>query len=87
MEKYNLATFHSTHLALKFERTLNSENIEIKIIPVPREISASCGLAGRFLKSDYERITEMLDKYKLEYDLIYEYIEGKYKNINNNRGV
>ncbi len=85
MEKYNLATFHSTHLALKFERTLNSENIEIKIIPVPREISASCGLAGRFLKSDYEQIAKVLNKYKLEYDLIYEYIDGKYKSINDNK--
>jgi len=84
MEKYNLATFHSTHLALKFERTLKNENIDIKIIPVPREISASCGLAGRFLKSDYEKIAKILDENKLEYDLIYEYIDGKYNSINDN---
>jgi len=53
MEKYNIITFHSTYLALRFEKLLKSNKIYVKIIPVPRRISTSCGLAGRFLKKRF----------------------------------
>ncbi|MGM0379952.1 MAG: DUF3343 domain-containing protein [Bacillota bacterium] len=58
MKKKSVMTFHSTHDALSFESLLKNNNLEIKIIPVPREISASCGLAARF---NYEKLEEVME--------------------------
>lgn len=77
-EKYCIMTFHSTHLALAFERTLKANEIPVKIIPVPRQISASCGLAGRFLKTDFEDILEATQQADIEFDGLYEYKDEKY---------
>lgn len=40
-----LATFETTHMALFFEKSCRSEGFGVKIVPVPRQLSASCGLA------------------------------------------
>lgn len=40
-----LATFETTHAALLFEKTCRANNLKVKIVPVPREVSSSCGLA------------------------------------------
>ena len=40
-----LATFDTTHMALFFEKACRASGLDVKIIPVPRQISASCGLA------------------------------------------
>jgi hypothetical protein len=78
MEKYCVVTFYSTHLALKFERMLNQKEIEVKIIPVPREISASCGLAGRFLKENEDEVFLLCEENKIDYDYIYDFKNNKY---------
>jgi len=38
-------TFSSTHAALKAEKRLKEKGMVGELVPVPREISASCGLA------------------------------------------
>lgn len=75
---YNITTFHSTHAALAFESLLKENNIEIKIIPVPRELSASCGLAGRFFSSDFDQVLNLTTKKSLVISQIYEIIDGEY---------
>ncbi len=44
---YGILTFYSTHLTLRFEQVTKEKNIPHRLIPVPREISSSCGIAGR----------------------------------------
>ena len=78
MEKYCVITFYSTHLALRFEKLLSDNNSDVKIIPVPREISASCGLAGRFLKEDSEKVVLLCKESKIEYEYIYSFENNKY---------
>ena len=39
-----LATFDITSMAVMFERACRKKGIAAKIVPVPRSISASCGL-------------------------------------------
>jgi len=77
-EKYTITTFHSTHLALKFEKLLKAHNITVKIIPVPRQISASCGLAGRFLSNDYKEVLDLIEEKKFEVEDIYALVDGAY---------
>lgn len=40
-----LVTFETTHMALLFEKSCRARGLNVKIVPVPRQISASCGLA------------------------------------------
>jgi hypothetical protein len=77
-EKYIITTFHSTHSALKFEDLLKKNNLTIKIIPVPRQISASCGLAGRALSKDFETILDLVKETSTDIEEIYELIDGDY---------
>ena len=42
-----LATFETTHMALLFEKTCRKEGLAVRIVPVPRKLSSSCGLACR----------------------------------------
>ena len=74
-----LFTFYSTHLALEFERTLKSEDIFVKLIPVPRKISSSCGLAGKIKEEDIIEVKNICEENKIEYEEIYKVYEDKSK--------
>ncbi|TDO90124.1 uncharacterized protein DUF3343 [Halanaerobium saccharolyticum] len=77
MKEYNLLfTFYSTHLALKFERELKNNEINIKVTPVPRQISSSCGLSGRINTQDFEKVKKVCSENDIEYEDIYQ-INGK----------
>lgn len=43
-----IATFDTTHMALRFEKACRQADLPVKIVAVPRQLSASCGLACRF---------------------------------------
>ncbi len=45
MDEYYLLTFESTHAAISTEKILKPA--EVRIMPVPRFISASCGISIR----------------------------------------
>ena len=70
-EEFNLISFESTHMAIKSEKLLKEVNLDIRIIPVPREITSSCGLALRINPIDYKKIREILDKNKIEFSGCY----------------
>ena len=70
-----LFTFYSTHLALEFERILKSKNINVKLIPVPRKISSSCGLAGKIDEKDLSNVKEICSDSNIEYEDIYKFFE------------
>ena len=81
MEEYNIIfTFYSTHLALAFERELKNSEINVKITPVPRQISSSCGLSGRINAQDLEKVKEVCSDNGIEYEDIYQ-IKGENFNI------
>ena len=42
-----IITFNSTTDAMQFEKFCRAQGIEGRLIPVPRSISASCGMAWR----------------------------------------
>ena len=43
-----VAIFHSIHRVLKAEKILKSAQVDFLLIPVPRQLTADCGLALRF---------------------------------------
>ncbi len=44
-ERKLVVTFHTTADAMAMEKTCREQNAPGRLIPVPREISAGCGLA------------------------------------------
>lgn len=60
-----VVSFNSTHHAIKSEKRLKEEGIELKMIPTPREITASCGLSIKFDKVDIDKIRQTM-KYLCE---------------------
>jgi hypothetical protein len=54
---YYVITFHTTADAMAMEHFCETNNIRGRLIPVPREISAGCGLAWRMEPEDFDGIT------------------------------
>lgn len=53
-------SFNSTHHAIKSEKRLKEELIELRMIPTPREITASCGLSIKFNGTDIEKVSNIM---------------------------
>lgn len=59
-------TFPSTHYALKAEKVLEEAGFTTELIPVPRELSSSCGLALPILEEEEDRAVEILRKNQVQ---------------------
>ena len=57
MNEYYLLTFESTHAAIQTEKLLKPAGIQI--MPVPRFISASCGISIRIKPESREQAEEI----------------------------
>ncbi len=68
---YALFTFMNSHLVLKAEKTLELENKNIKVIPLPTEISEGCGLSIMCSVDDINSISEILNKNSVPYKKLY----------------
>lgn len=66
-DTYCVMTFHSTYYALQFEKLLKENNLNVRLIPVPRQISTSCGIAGEISCADQLVIEKLCDENNLEY--------------------
>lgn len=56
---YCVVTFHVTQHALIFENLMKEKNISVKLMPVPRQVSSSCGTAGKIpceLEQDIKKL-------------------------------
>ena len=67
-----VVTFHTTHNVLTMEKYAKQAKIEGRIVPVPRKLSASCGLAWSGPMETKEQLLEIIEKHQIDYDKIYE---------------
>jgi hypothetical protein len=74
-----VATFDNTHNALRFEKTLKENQIRLTVMPVPREVSASCGLSVKFNLEEFAKVRALASDNEIlvkeYYEIIFE--EGK----------
>ena len=56
-----IITFHTTSDAIAFEKACKETGRSGRMIPVPRELSAGCGLAWRMTPEDWEYWNSLLD--------------------------
>jgi len=58
---YGIATFHSTHSVLKAEKLLKEAGLaQVRLVPVPSQVSSDCGVTVRFLAEDAARAAGVL---------------------------
>lgn len=67
-----VVTFHTTADAMAMEKACKEQEIPGRIIPVPRAISAGCGLSWCAELSDREQIVAMMKKTGIEEEEIHE---------------
>lgn len=61
-----LATFDTTHMALLFEKACRARGLAARVVPVPRELSASCGLACTYPCESEATVEEICREKKVE---------------------
>ena len=59
-EHYCLITFDNTHTAIHAEQQLLASGLKVRLIPVPTQITAGCGLSLRFDEADYNAIKKCM---------------------------
>ena len=69
-----IVTFNSTTDAIRFEKYCKANSIEGRLIPVPRTISASCGMCWRTQPENQSRIEAAMDKAGLIISDIYKIV-------------
>ena len=58
---FGIATFHSTHSVLKAEKLLKEGGVaEVRLVPVPSQVSSDCGVTVRFAAADLARAAGLL---------------------------
>lgn len=73
MELNMLMTFDSTHHALRAEQILKENQHRHLLIPTPREITASCGLAIRVDPTNRAAIRQQLEQHGVEVSGLYQW--------------
>lgn len=67
-----IISFHTTAGAMAWEKLCMAENAPGRMIPVPREISAGCGLAWCAAVNDRDRLESLIKKKHVDYQEITE---------------
>lgn len=67
-----VVTFHTTADAMAMEKACKEREVPGRIIPVPRAISAGCGLSWCAELSDREAIVSMMKAVGIEEEEIHE---------------
>lgn len=58
---YIVLSFHTTLEAMEWEKQCQNRQVPGRLIPLPQEISAGCGLAWRMLPEDWQNWKAQLD--------------------------
>ncbi|MDO4339330.1 MAG: DUF3343 domain-containing protein [Eubacteriales bacterium] len=67
-KKYMVLTFRTTTDAMSMEKKCLSSRIPGRLIPVPREITAGCGLAWRMKPEEYDLYKAQIESLELRFD-------------------
>ena len=67
---YSVILFYSTNYAIKSKTIFEKNNLDHKMIPVPRHLSSDCGSTIRIKSNDESSAKELLEQNNVEYDRI-----------------
>ncbi len=64
-------TFDTISEALRFERTLKDRKVNVRLMPVPRRFSSSCGTCAAISAEDHDLISNIIKEENLIFHEIY----------------
>ena len=73
-KRYVILTFKTTTAAMAMEKKCTAENIPGRLIPLPGEISAGCGLSWRILPEEYAAYKDKIMSLEIPVEQIVEVI-------------
>lgn len=65
-------TFHTTADAMAMEKACREAEVSGRLIPVPREISAGCGLAWCALPEERAKLIDVMAQHGIEQEDLHE---------------
>lgn len=71
-EQKLVITFHTTADAMAMEKACRESGVPGRLIPVPREISAGCGLAWCAPPDQRESLLEIMSQHGIEQEDLHE---------------
>lgn len=74
-----VAIFHSIQRVMKAEKQLLAVDLDILLIPVPRRLSADCGMAIRFSLQTLAAVKVVLDQVNIPIAEIWVMQEGDFR--------
>lgn len=69
--QYAVVLVFATSYAIRAEQILNRAGLETKLIPVPRQLSSDCGVCVRIPWSEMDRVRELLEENRCEFEGVY----------------
>lgn len=78
-DSYCVVTFHTTQEALAFEKIFKEKKLTVKLMPVPRQISSSCGFSARVPCENKKKILKICENNKLEIDEFHKIVKKEEK--------
>ncbi|MCK5825814.1 MAG: DUF3343 domain-containing protein [Desulfuromusa sp.] len=74
-----VAIFHSVHRVMKAEKVLKDRQLNILLIPAPRQLSADCGMAIRYPCELHSEVKQVLVEFALPLIDVWQMQSGKYQ--------
>ena len=68
--EYGVVLFYSTSGALRAEKLARRHGLEVRLIPVPRQLSSDCGMSLRFELARCQEIERILAQAGVEWQRI-----------------
>ena len=68
-EKFLIFSAESTHLVMQVEKIFTENEISCRVIPLPVEISANCGLAVRIEINNLEKAKKIIEEREIKTDI------------------
>ena len=69
---YKVMLFDSTNQVMMAEAMLIESEVEMRLVPVPRELSASCGVCIRYKTDTEDKLLSIISDNEIRYKAIYE---------------
>ena len=60
-QDFGIIAFENTHAAISAQQALQQAEMQVHIMPTPREITAGCGLSLRFPPEEYLRVKGLVE--------------------------
>lgn len=80
-ERDGVLIFHSIHRVMRAEKVLKQSGLDVRLMPVPRQLSSDCGLSLAFSFADREQVEAALQEAGCSPEELHKLEGGDYRQI------